>query len=133
MKRVAIWSEPSLSFGDHVNVGVGIDPRPGRNACVPRLLAQREDGGERHRILINDERQLDHAARISLRQFGRKRHWHKRCVLGAHGRLERHQTLVLYDRRIVEEHPHEIGPGIGLLVVFSESAAARRTEEREAC
>src|ERR1700722_1762744 len=119
-------------FRDHANVGVGIDPRAGRNARVPRLLAEGEDGRERHRILIDDERQLEDAAWISLWQFGRKRHWHQRCVVGAHGRLEGHEALVLDDRRIVEEHSYEVGPGIGLLVVFSENTSPRRAEEREA-
>src|ERR1700733_3482045 len=119
-------------FRDHTNVGIGIDPRPGRNARVPRLLAEGEDGRERDRILIDDERQLDAASLVPFRQFGQKRLWHQRRIVGARGRLELDQALVLYDRSIVEEQAHEVGPGIRLLVVFSESAAARRTEEREA-
>jgi len=86
-----------------------------------------------HRIaVIDDERQLDDPARVSWRQFGRKRYRHQRCVVGAHRRLERHQALVLDDLRVVEKHLHEVGPGIRLLVGLSESVPARRAHKREA-
>ena len=118
-------------FRDHAGVGVGIHAHPGRDARVARLLAERERGRERHRILIDDERQLDDAARVAFRQFGRKRHWHNRGVLGAHRRLERHEAFVFLDWRVVEKEALEFGPGIRLIDGLSESASARRTTECE--
>ena len=96
------------------------------------VFAERERGGQRHGILIDDERELDDAALVAFRQSGRKRHGHQRRVLGARGRLEGDEALVLYDRRIVEEQVHEVGPGVRILVGLSESASACRAKEREA-
>src|SRR5271166_3286391 len=119
-------------FRDNAHVGVGIDPDAGRDARIARLLAEREGGRQRHGILIDDERQLDDAALVSVRQFRRKGHWDQRRVVGALGRLERHEALVLYDLRVVEKHAREVGRRIRLLVGLSEGALARRAKKREA-
>src|ERR1700677_407676 len=118
-------------FRDDAGIGVGIDPHPGRDARVSSLLAERERGRERHRILIDDKRQLDDAAFVAFRQFRRKRHWHNRGVVGAHRRLKRHETLVLLDWRVVEKDVYQFWPGIGLIDGLSKSTSTRRTTKRE--
>ena len=75
---------------------------------------------------------LTNSARVAFRQFRRERHRHQRRVLGARGRLELDQALVLHDWRVIEKHALKVRPDVRLLVALSQSALARRANEREA-